>query len=75
VPLIAPPADTVSPAGNDPEGTDHEYPPVPPVAASVWLYKVPTVPLGSEIVVILKGGAARVMLSALVAVVCELSFT
>jgi hypothetical protein len=37
VPVIAPPADKLSPAGRDPFANDHEYPPVPPVAASVWL--------------------------------------
>jgi hypothetical protein len=35
VPLIVPPADKFKPPGNDPEETDHAYPPVPPLAASV----------------------------------------
>jgi hypothetical protein len=63
VPLIVPPADKLSPLGNDPVATDHEYPPVPPVAASVWLYAVPTVPLGSEAVEIVSCGAATVIVS------------
>jgi hypothetical protein len=75
VPLMTPAADKVSPAGNVPEATDHVYPPVPPVAVSVWLYPVPTVPFGSDPVAIVKGAAVTVMLSALLAVVCELSFT
>jgi hypothetical protein len=41
---------------------------VPPLAASVWLYAVPAVPFGSDVVVIVKGGGATVMISALVAV-------
>jgi hypothetical protein len=34
VPLIVPLADNDSPAGRDPFISDHEYPPVPPLAAS-----------------------------------------
>ena len=35
VPLITPAADKLKLAGNDPETTDHAYPPVPPLAESV----------------------------------------
>jgi hypothetical protein len=76
VPLIGPLADKVSPAGRDPEATDHEYPPAPPVAASVWLYAAPNAPFGSDAVVIAKGGSgATVRVRAMSAVFCELSLT
>ena len=55
VPLIDPPAPSVSPAGTVPEATDHEFPPAPPEAASVCEYVKPTVPFGSELVVMIKG--------------------
>jgi hypothetical protein len=48
VPLKTPPADRSSPAGRVPADTDQLFVPVPPVAVSVWLYAVPTVPAGSE---------------------------
>ena len=50
-------------------------PPVPPVAASDWLYAVPTVPFGSDAVVTVSCGAAMEIVSDLVAVAPELSFT
>jgi hypothetical protein len=34
VPLIAPDAESVSPAGNEPEATDHVYGVVPPVVCN-----------------------------------------
>src|ERR1035437_8515777 len=68
IPLIDPPVASVSPAGSVPETTDHEYPPAPPVAARVWEKAVPTVPLGSELVVMASAGGLMVMPSALVAV-------
>jgi len=75
VPPIAPADDKVKPTGNDPEAIDHTYPPVPPAAASVWLYAVPAVPFGSDVVVIVNGAGATEMLSALAAVFCALSLT
>ncbi len=44
VPLIAPvEAFRLSPPGRVPAETDQLYGAIPPVAASVWLYDVPTV--------------------------------
>src|SRR4051794_33475261 len=63
------------PAGSDPAVVDHVYPPVPPLAAKVCWYATPTVPLGSDVVVTVNCGAEILMLSALVAVAPELSFT
>jgi hypothetical protein len=62
-PLITPPADRLKPAGNDPEETDQVYPPAPPVAKTVWLYAVPTIPFGKEEVVIVSWGAPMVTVS------------
>src|SRR5512134_3616853 len=50
VPLIVPPVDRLSPAGRLPAETDQLYGVVPPVAARVWLYAVPTVPPGRLVV-------------------------
>ena len=36
VPLISPPADSVSPPGNVPDRRDQAYGALPPVAANVW---------------------------------------
>ena len=36
VPLIAPLADSDTPAGSEPPLTENVYPPVPPVAVSCW---------------------------------------
>ena len=58
VPLMTPAPERLRPAGKDPDETDHVYAPVPPLAASVWLYAVPKVALGREVVVIRSGGAA-----------------
>ena len=44
VPLMLPLAASVSPAGSEPPVVDQLLPPVPPLAARVWLYAVPTVP-------------------------------
>jgi hypothetical protein len=63
VPPIAPAADKDSPFGKDPVASDHEYPPVPPVAASAWLYATPTVPLGNEAVEMVNWGGATVIVS------------
>jgi len=46
-PLITPVfAFKVSPAGSDPDATDHVYDPTPPVAAKVTEYGAPTAPVG-----------------------------
>jgi hypothetical protein len=55
VPLITPPALSVKPPGNEPVEIVHVFPPLPPVAVSVWEYAVPKVPPGSDPVVIASG--------------------
>ncbi len=75
VPLMAPLAESDRPAGSAPGPLDHVYPPVPPLADSVWLYAAPTVPAGSDVVVMVNGGGATVMLRAWVSLPFELSFT
>lgn len=52
VPDNTPAPDSVSPPGSVPALTDHVYEPVPPVAASVAEYAVPTCPLGKVALVI-----------------------
>ena len=52
VPLITPSVDSDSPAGNEPDATDHEYGGVPPEADNVCEYADPTTPAGSDEVVI-----------------------
>src|SRR5687768_10010066 len=52
VPTIAPTVWSDSPAGSEPVTIDQLNVPLPPVAASVWLYATPTVPLGSDVVTI-----------------------
>jgi hypothetical protein len=64
VPLIVPPALRLSPAGNAPPLTLHTYPPVPPVAASVCEYAVPTAPPGRDAVVTVSGAGFTAMLNA-----------
>ena len=56
VPLTTPALDKVRPAGRLPTVTDHVYGGVPPVAARVCEYAVPTVPLGSGEVVVTQTG-------------------
>lgn len=62
VPLIVPPLLKLRPAGNAPEVTVQEYGVVPPVAARVNEYAVPTIPFGTEAVVIVSGNAPELML-------------
>ena len=50
--------DKLSPAGREPVDTDQLYGVVPPVAANVWLYDVPTVPEGSGLDVLIASGTA-----------------
>jgi hypothetical protein len=52
VPEMTPPVERLSPAGNDPLASDHEYDGVPPDAPKVCEYPAPTVPAGSDEVVI-----------------------
>lgn len=52
VPEIVPVEDRLNPGGNVPLATAHVYGVVPPVAAKLAEYAVPTVPPGSEVVVI-----------------------
>jgi hypothetical protein len=58
VPEIVPLADKPRPAGKAPEATLQLYGVVPPVAASVVEYAVPTCPAGIEVVVICTGVTA-----------------
>src|SRR5437870_4619973 len=68
VPVIAPvPAFSDTPVGSAPVVIDQAYVPLPPVAASVWLYAVPVVALGS-VVVVTATGLYVVIVSACVAV-------
>src|SRR5260370_30080733 len=64
VPDIAPPAARLKPAGSDPLATDHVYGGVPPEAASACEYATPTVPAGSNDVVITSAGGLIVTDSA-----------
>ena len=75
VPAIVPPALNASPSGSDPETMDQLYPPVPPLAESGCEYGMPAVALGSEVVVTIRAAGLMVRVSALVAVVLELSDT
>jgi hypothetical protein len=63
VPEIAPLPASVSPSGNDPLATDHAYGGVPPLAARVCVYAVPAVPEGNDVVVMLGGiGAGLIVI-------------
>jgi hypothetical protein len=62
VPLIVPALLKLRPAGNAPDTTVHEYGVVPPVAANVAEYAVPTIPLGNETVVIFSDPPEALML-------------
>src|SRR5947209_11703711 len=75
VPDSVPPAARLSPPGKVPLATDHAYGGVPPDAARACEYAVPTVPAGSDEVVIPKGGALMVSVSAAVAETDALSVT
>ena len=66
-PDSAPPAERLSPAGSDPLATAHEYGGVPPDAPSVCEYATPTMPAGSDDVVIDKAGGLMVIDNAAVA--------
>ena len=75
VPDIVPPAARFNPAGSDPADTDHAYGGEPPAAASTCEYAAPTVPAGSDDVVILKVGRLIVSDSAAVVETDALSVT
>jgi hypothetical protein len=59
VPLSTPAADQLSPAGREPELSDHVYGVVPPDAPKVSEYGVPTVPGGRGDVVVIESGVTR----------------
>src|SRR5215813_456786 len=77
VPLMTPVvgASGLNPAGNAPEVTDHVYGCVPPVAAKVWEYDMPSMPFGRGDDVVIETGAATVIESTLDAVCTPLSAT
>ena len=52
----------VRPAGSDPPDTVQVLVPVPPVAANVWPYAVPTVPAGNELAVVIERAAAAALI-------------
>jgi hypothetical protein len=75
VPDIVPLGARFSPAGSVPLATDHKYGGVPPEAVSPCEYAVPTVPAGSDDVVISKADGLTVSDSAAVALEFPLSTT
>ena len=66
VPDMVPAAARLNPAGNVPLATAHEYGGDPPVAPSAWEYATPTVPAGSDDVVIPKTGGLIVIVKSVV---------
>jgi len=56
VPEIVPPVDRLKPAGSVPTDTVHVYGGDPPEAASACEYAFPTMPAGSDAVVIVRAG-------------------
>jgi hypothetical protein len=76
VPAITPvDAVSVSPAGSVPETMLQVYGEIPPDAPRVTLYGMPTVPLGSEVVVMTKSASSMTTVTAADAVFCRLSVT
>jgi hypothetical protein len=75
VPLMVPLALRISPPGREPELSDHAYGGDPPAATSTCEYVAPTVPEGSDAVVMLKVGGLIVNDSAAVVETDELSVT
>ena len=73
IPEIVPFAASDSPAGSEPLVTDHEYVPVPPLAAKACEYAAPTVAAGREAVVMTNCAGLTVRVSGLVAFAPELS--
>jgi predicted ribosome-associated RNA-binding protein Tma20 len=65
VPLITPAELSDSPVGSVPALTVHEYPPVPPLAARVCEYAVPTTPFGNDDVVTDSGALTTIVKGAL----------
>ena len=74
VPVMAPALPRLNPVGREPEESDQVKPPVPPVAASVWLYAIFTVSAG-KLEVVIATAALTTMESALLAVAEALSVT
>jgi hypothetical protein len=71
VPLIAPvPAFSVSPTGSAPVVTLHVYGVVPPVAASVREYAVPTIPAVNGLAVLMVSVAGLIVSANAFDVVC-----
>jgi hypothetical protein len=69
------PLDSVNPPGKEPDDIDQVYGAAPPVTETLPEYAVPTVPDGSEFVVIVSGGFAITMLYACDAVLLAASVT
>ena len=69
VPEITPAWLRLSPAGSVPEARVHVRVPLPPVATSVTLYAVPTVPPANAPLVVIAGAGCTVMLTLAVCVV------
>jgi hypothetical protein len=67
---MTPPADKLSPAGNVPLDNDHVYGGVPPVAARLRLYAVPTCPFGKDVVVITGAAAATIVSESTAELLC-----
>ena len=67
VPEMTPALSNARPAGKAPAIMDQAYGAVPPVAASVVAYEAPTVPAGTALVEITRGGGAMLSVSARVA--------
>src|SRR5262245_15302286 len=65
IPLRTPAGDSASPPGGAPVVTDHVYGGVPPVAAKLWEYDMPSVPFGRGDDVVIETGAATVIESTL----------
>jgi len=61
IPVMTPPVDRARPAGSVPAVTDHVYCGVPPVAAKVCEYAVPTVPLTSGDAVVIESGGGSIV--------------
>lgn len=55
VPVMAPDPESDSPAGSEPEASDHEYGLVPPLAVNDWLYAEPIVAAARVLVATLTG--------------------
>src|SRR5262249_17436414 len=75
VPLIAPAVLNERPWGKLPVVTVHVYPPLPPDAASVCEYVTPTVPSGSDAVVMVTAAGSMVRARSCVSLALRLPVT